>query len=1474
MEPTTRELSLNKGKFEESVLYKLKKDWVLRFKLGPDCLAENVSIFTNYPPAGCEYHRTSYHPLPWHCPSQHDKTSHYAQLTVLLPGSFHFYFTTTSTLPTHTPAGGGHFLVDPELVYPLDSIICQTVLSKLLGPLPTWKDKLEVAHRSGYNMVHFTPIQALGASNSAYSLADQHQLNKTFSPASSQATFADVEEVVASLRSDWGLLSICDIVLNHTANETPWLAEQTEATYNLLNCPHLRPAFILDRVVKRLAADTGAGVWVGKGIPKGEISSPAHINVCKTLLHTFYLPKVNIPELFLLDIDKTVESFTEKIKETPENSESCGEEMKIIQDPEYRRNMSTINLDAAVAKYNKPRDNINQEEERIQACVAQFQQDLICLVSSKHSEVMAHLSQAVENVGTGAAYQHVDPHGPRLTAVSVREDQELVAPYFTCPDLSTLEEELELAHSPEGAHCMAHNGWVMGDDPLRNFALPGSNVYLRRELVAWGDSVKLRFGDKPEDSPFLWRYMTEYVVQTARIFDGLRLDNCHSTPLHVASFMLDQARKVRPNLYVSAELFTGSEAKDNMFVNCLGITSLIREGMAAWDSHELGRMVYKYGGDPVGSFKWTSSTQKIAPGTAHALFVDWTHDNPSPVEKRSVQDMLPSAALVSMAACAVGSNRGYDELVPHHIHVVQEDRPYAGWSALGDSTGMVVARRELSMLHQKLAREGFSEVFVDQMSRDVVAITRHSPTDRRSVIMVAFTHFFPDNVIETSGLKLEVEGRLTEVLLEGKMVCKSGTDKCEKFVQAKEVINGLDCWSAEVKTGSADLVKIISDGADGRVRIDLDGLTPGSFLVVEIEPQDLHKQAISSLRNVDTDRLDSIVREMTLLDIQFALFQCDQEGQELGFGSYNVPGWGELHYCGLAGLVPVLDCMRPSNDLGHPLAGNLRSGDWLVEFISTRLASQQGTVQLAGWFSSAFSSLKVLPRFLVPRYFDSVIMAASAALQQQAVSLMSPFISTGSDFVKKLAMGSVIHTSAVPSAPLPPLSPALSPPPSHPSPTLAAGLPHFSTGYMRSWGRDTFISLRGMLLVTGRFLEARDIILGYAGTLRHGLIPNLLDGGKNARFNCRDAVWWWLRAILDYIEMAEDAGQIMKDPVVRLYPGEEETVQPLEDVVSEALAVHATGLQFRERNAGVKIDEHMKDEGFNNQIGVDKETGFVFGGNISNCGTWMDKMGSSAQAGNKGDPSSPRDGSAVEIVGLSYSCLRDLARLGGEVYRHQEVAPLGTLTTWADRIKDNFDKYFWVGSKSGAEVDKKPEFTNKILIYKDTLNSGNLFTDYQLRPNYAITLAVAPDITDPHHAWAALKTMQESLLGPLGLATLDPTDWAYRGDYDNSNCSSDRTLAHGANYHQGPEWVWPVGFFLRALLKVGKLVGEPEYQSAVSVANSVLARHYSHLCSSPWLGLPELTNSKGAFCRDSNPIQAWSMATLLDTLYDMDRETA
>ena len=91
-------------------------------------------------------------------------------------------------------------------------------------------------------------------------------------------------------------------------------------------------------------------------------------------------------------------------------------------------------------------------------------------------------------------------------------------------------------------------------------------------------------------------------------------------------------------------------------------------------------------------------------------------------------------------------------------------------------------------------------------------------------------------------------------------------------------------------------------------------------------------------------------------------------------------------------------------------------------------------------------------------------------------------------------------------------------------------------------------------------------------------------------------------------------------------------------LVIEIVEAHWAGIEFRELNAGSKIDMQMRDNGFNVKIWTDKETGFCYGGNKDNCGTWMDKMGS-ADGQNKGVPATPRDGAPIELVGIQYSVL-------------------------------------------------------------------------------------------------------------------------------------------------------------------------------------------------------------------------------------------
>jgi glycogen debranching enzyme len=384
---------------------------------------------------------------------------------------------------------------------------------------------------------------------------------------------------------------------------------------------------------------------------------------------------------------------------------------------------------------------------------------------------------------------------------------------------------------------------------------------------------------------------------------------------------------------------------------------------------------------------------------------------------------------------------------------------------------------------------------------------------------------------------------------------------------------------------------------------------------------------------------------------------------------------------------------------------------------------------------------------------------------------MTPLIQNGDHFTKSLSLTALQVYSFVDSASL------------HPTekiPCLAAGLPHFTYRHMRTWGRDVFISLRGILLVTGQYKAAKDHILAFASSLKHGMIPNLLDSLRSPRYNSRDSVWWFFQSVQDYCTLVPNGEDILKESFARRFPDGHTFVEytsqeaysttvTLEEILIEILVNHANGIHYREWNAGTRLDEQMSDKGFQVDVDLDFKTGFVTGGSVYNCGTWMDKMGESAKAGTKGVPATPRDGANVEIIGLLKSSLRWVIDLHernkfklseiqiGETRFKGVKRPARTLSVkeWNDLIQTNFEKYFYVpvDPAHDSEYMIHSELVNRRGMYKDTYGSITPFADYQLRPNFPVAMCVAPELFEKSHAFKALDLAKNVLLGPLGTMT-------------------------------------------------------------------------------------------------------------------------
>lgn len=129
------------------------------------------------------------------------------------------------------PSDRGAQILPEHVNLPLDGLAMLTVISKWMGPIAQWKRHFQEASNRGYTMLHWTPLQVRGASDSPYSIKDQnnYDLGVFDTPVEPLAATSIIEATLRVAKEEYGLLNLTDVVLNHTASDSEWLVHHPEA---------------------------------------------------------------------------------------------------------------------------------------------------------------------------------------------------------------------------------------------------------------------------------------------------------------------------------------------------------------------------------------------------------------------------------------------------------------------------------------------------------------------------------------------------------------------------------------------------------------------------------------------------------------------------------------------------------------------------------------------------------------------------------------------------------------------------------------------------------------------------------------------------------------------------------------------------------------------------------------------------------------------------------------------------------------------------------------------------------------------------------------------------------------------------------------------------------------------------------------------------------------------------------------------
>ena len=195
-------------------------------------------------------------------------------------------------------------------------------------------------------------------------------------------------------------------------------------------------------------------------------------------------------------------------------------------------------------------------------------------------------------------------------------------------------------------------------------------------------------------------------------------------------------------------------------------------------------------------------------------------------------------------------------------------------------------------------------------------------------------------------------------------------------------------------------------------------------------------------------------------------------------------------------------------------------------------------------------------------------------------------------------------------------------------PTIIAGHPWFT-----DWGRDTMISLPGLLIAPRRLDEAREIIDGFLQFRKQGIIPNRFpDSGETPEYNTADATLWMFQAVDAWLKAGGDRA-FLRDV---FYPAAKEIVE---------WHVHSTDSVYTDPDdslLSVGPQLTWMDTKFTPRSGKPVEINALWHGALSLMAEWAQTLGDPVAENYRTNATHVRDSFRASFWNPQRECLYDL----------------------------------------------------------------------------------------------------------------------------------------------------------------------------------------------------------------------------------------